>query len=141
MKNTILLLVVSVAPCLLLAEKSAPDYSEAFRLIDTWLAAQRAYDRLPGLSAGVVRDQQLIWSHGYGLADTERKVAAEPDTVYSICSISKLFTSVAILQLRDAGKLRLDDRLASEEQAAAAENALSGLDLFPIQQSWNDAPR
>ena len=31
------------------------------------------------------------------------------DTIYSICSISKLFTSVAVMQQRDAGKLRLDD--------------------------------
>ena len=38
---------------------------------------------------------------------------AEPGTIYSICSISKLFTSVAVMQLRDAGKLRLDDPVRS----------------------------
>ncbi|MBM3855349.1 MAG: serine hydrolase, partial [Verrucomicrobia bacterium] len=46
-----------------------------------------------------------------GLADLLQKVPARPDTLYSICSISKLFTAVAILQLCDAGRLRLDDRI------------------------------
>ena len=86
-------------------------YAESVRLLDAWLEAQVAYDRLPSLTVGIVVDQQLLWSRGYGIADTERKVPAEPGTIYSICSISKLFTSIAVLQLRDAGRLQLDDRL------------------------------
>ncbi len=85
------------------------DYSEAFRLIDLWLDAQRDYERLPGMSVAVVEDQEVIFARAYGLADLEKKVKASTETIYSICSISKLFTSVAIMQLRDAGKLRLDD--------------------------------
>ena len=106
-------ILAAVRPCLGLGEeKSATDLSEAFRLIDMWLGAQRDYDRLPGLSVGVVRDQELLWSKGYGLADTEREVQAGAGTIYSICSISKLFTAIAVMQLRDAGKLRLDDAVA-----------------------------
>ena len=88
------------------------DFSEAIRIIDIWLEAQREYDRLPGISVAVVKDQEVIWSKGYGMADLHKKSKTTPATIYSICSISKLFTSIAIMQLRDAGKLRLDDKVA-----------------------------
>lgn len=90
-------------------EKAKPDYSEAIRVIDTWLEAQRDYDHLPGMSAAIVLDQGILFEKGYGMADLEKEVPSSPGTIYSICSISKLFTSVAIMQLRDAGKLRLED--------------------------------
>jgi len=45
------------------------------------------------------------------MASLEEQVKATPATLYSICSISKLFTSVAIMKLYDEGKLRLDDRI------------------------------
>lgn len=50
------------------------DYSEALRLIDIWLEAQRDYERLPGMSAAVVEDQAVIFSRAYGLADLEKKL-------------------------------------------------------------------
>lgn len=93
------------------AEQEKVDYSEAIRMMDVWLEAQRDYDRLPGISVAVVKDQEVIWSKGYGLADLENKTRTTPETIHSICSISKLFTAIAIMQLRDAGKLRLEDRV------------------------------
>ncbi|MGQ0643205.1 MAG: serine hydrolase [Gemmatimonadaceae bacterium] len=82
---------------------------QATELLKTWLEAQRACDQIPGMSVGVVHDQELVWSGGYGYADITRQVPATATTIYSICSISKLFTSIAVMQQRDAGKLRLDD--------------------------------
>ena len=84
---------------------------EALNLLDLWLDAQTAYQDLPGVSAAIIYDQELIWSSGYGLADVENQIPATPETMYSICSISKLFTSVGVMQLRDEGKFRLDDDL------------------------------
>jgi len=81
----------------------------ALELARTWLEAQRAYDQIPGVSAAIVVDQQVLWSGGFGQADLASGRAASADTIYSICSISKLFTSVAVMQQRDAGRLRLDD--------------------------------
>ena len=91
---------------------ATPSPVDALRLLDLWFDAQRVYEKVPGISAGVVIDQTLVWSKGYGLADMQRRVAAAPDTVYSICSISKLFTSIAVMQLWEAGKLSLDDDVA-----------------------------
>lgn len=86
-----------------------PRVQEAIHLAERWLDAERAYKRIPGVSAAVVRDQTVIWSGGSGYADLAAKRPATPNTIYSICSISKLFTSVAAMTLRDQGKLRLDD--------------------------------
>lgn len=89
------------------------DYKEAVRIIDAWLNGERDFDRLPGISVAIVNDQHIIFSKGYGFADVEKKVPMEPETICSICSISKLFTSVAVMQLWQEGRLRLDDSISS----------------------------
>ena len=73
--------------------------------------AQQEYEQIPGISVAIVHDQELIWSAGFGYADLESQRPVGPATIYSICSISKLFTSVAAMKLRDEGKIRLDDRV------------------------------
>jgi CubicO group peptidase (beta-lactamase class C family) len=89
-----------------------PDYTDAFRLIDHWIEAQREYDQVPGITVGVVKDQQMIWSKAYGSVDLKKNAPATTSTIFSICSISKLFTSIAIMQLYEKGKLRLDDSVS-----------------------------
>ena len=89
-----------------------PRVQEAFDVLDKWIESEVGYKRFPGLSIAVVHDQDVIWTGRYGFANIEDKLPARPDTIYSICSISKLFTNIAIMQLRDAGKLDLDDPLA-----------------------------
>lgn len=85
------------------------DLSNELALAESWLAAQRAYDRVPAVSAAIVHDQELLWSGSSGYADLESQRPASDDTIYGICSISKLFTGIAAMQLRDQGKIRLDD--------------------------------
>lgn len=87
------------------------NYSDAFKLVEVWLEAQKDYEQLPGITAIVVEDQEVLWSGGFGMANMENGVKADPSTLFSICSISKLFTSVAIMKLYDEGKLRLDDQV------------------------------
>ncbi|MBM4185723.1 MAG: beta-lactamase family protein [Gemmatimonadetes bacterium] len=89
-----------------------PRVREAIAVLGRWLDAERAFKRIPGLSAAIVSDQEVIWQAGFGFADLARQTPATATTLYSICSISKLFTSIAAMQLRDAGKLRLDDPVA-----------------------------
>ena len=84
-------------------------YRDALRMVQTWLDAQQAFERLPALSAGIVVDQQMVWRGAWGQTDHARQLPARSDTIYSICSISKLFTSVAVMQLAEAGKLTLED--------------------------------
>jgi len=72
--------------------------------------AQRR-DRLPSLSAAVFRDAEVVWSKALGLADVDAGVDATVDTQYAVASITKTFTAVSVMQLRDEGKLDLDDPL------------------------------
>jgi CubicO group peptidase (beta-lactamase class C family) len=87
------------------------DFSDAFNLIEVWLEAQRDFEKLPGITAIIVKDQQVLWKGGYGMANIEEQIPADPSTLFSICSISKLFTAIAIMKLYEEGKLRLDDRV------------------------------
>lgn len=65
--------------------------------------------RLPGGVAGVVRGDELIWLAGAGLACVAAGAVTDPAVLYGIASITKTFTGTAIMQLRDAGRLDLDD--------------------------------
>jgi CubicO group peptidase (beta-lactamase class C family) len=85
---------------------------EAIALFEIWLEAQRDYYQLPGLTMAVVYDQETIWSGGYGYANPFKQISSSKTTIHSICSISKLFTAIAVMQLRDQGKLRIDDPLS-----------------------------
>ena len=90
-----------------------PEVRSAIDLLEAWIEAQRVARELPGMSIGIVHDQALVWSRGFGWADLERREPATADTLYRIGSITKLFTATALLILRDAGKLRLDDPLTA----------------------------
>ena len=57
-------------------------------------------------------DEELVWSAGYGHANPTDGTPADADTIYSICSISKLFTAIGVMQLSEQGKLRLSDAVA-----------------------------
>lgn len=90
-------------------DAGAPEFQAALRLVDETLDAEQRQRRIPGMSAAVVLDQDLIWAQGYGYADIEAQVPATPETIYRVGSITKLFTATMLMQLRDAGKLHLDD--------------------------------
>ena len=97
-------------------------------LFSAWVEAQRAYKNLPGLAVSVVVEKELVWAQGFGYADVARQRPATPDTIYRIASITKLFTAVAIMQLRDQGKLQLDDPVVAH------------LPWFNMPNPYADAP-
>jgi len=70
---------------------------------------QLAYRGLPGVVVGVVHDQQLVWSKAFGHADLEANQPMTTAAKFRMASHSKVFTATALMQLREQGKLRLDD--------------------------------
>jgi CubicO group peptidase (beta-lactamase class C family) len=89
-----------------------PHVSEALHLLDEWLRSEQAYEHLPGLSVAVVTGDNILWSSGYGFADIERRIPADSRTQYSGCSIAKLFTATAVMQLAEKGRIALDEPVA-----------------------------
>ena len=94
------------------AQPAKKDYAEAFTLIEVWLEAQKDFEQFPGITAIAVEDQDVLWTGGFGLSNIDKNTKMDPGTICSICSISKLFTAVAIMKLYDEGKLRLDDEVS-----------------------------
>jgi CubicO group peptidase (beta-lactamase class C family) len=95
------------------SEKDGAERAEALRVADAWLSSIEAYQHIPAISAGVVKGDDLVWAKGYGTIDAAHSVPASPETIYSICSISKLFTSVSLMQLYESGKVRLDEPITT----------------------------
>ncbi|MEE3052288.1 MAG: serine hydrolase, partial [Planctomycetota bacterium] len=81
-------------------------------LADLYLASGISADS-PGFSVLVSRDGKELFCRGYGFARVKEKLAAGPDTPFRIGSVTKQFTSAAILKLQEEGKLSVSDRLAN----------------------------
>lgn len=88
---------------------SDPDVDAQIRLFSTWLEGQITIRGLPGIVVGVVSGDDLVWAEGFGHADVDAGRPMRTDTRFRMASHSKLFTATAIMQLREEGKLRLDD--------------------------------
>ncbi len=104
-----------------------PAVVDAFEVAEVWLDAQHDYEQIPAITAAIVHDQELLWSHAVGYADVEERRPAMPNTLHSICSISKLFTSIALMQLRDQGKVDLRDPVSKH------------LSWYAVEQRYEDS--
>lgn len=102
------------------------DLASAITILDQWVQYRVHRLHQPGLALGIVHKGELIWAKAYGTADQASGDPVTLDTRFRIASISKTFTATAILQLRDARHLRLDDPVADH------------LDWFTVQ--YEDAP-
>ena len=85
------------------------DLATAIDLLDKWIQRTMHKNHQPGLAAGLVYDGDLLWGKGYGFGDTSKQTPITLNTRFRIASITKTFTATAILNLRDEGKLQLDD--------------------------------
>ncbi len=91
----------------------AQDSSEAVApQVDAYVAAEIQREKIPGLSLGVMRDEKLIYAHGYGLANVELDVPVKPETIFQTGSVGKQFTATAVMMLVEEGKIALDDRIS-----------------------------
>jgi CubicO group peptidase (beta-lactamase class C family) len=114
---------------------------ERFRRL---VGAAQQDGRLPSLSACVFRDGEIDWAEAIGLADVEPHAKATSDTQYAVASITKTFTAAAVMQLRDEGKLELDDPLSRHLPGVAHPEPtlrrmlahLSGLQREPPGEVW-----
>jgi CubicO group peptidase (beta-lactamase class C family) len=104
------LTLLLAAPLPALAEDAAPKtLNQITPEIDALFAKYQADAHIPGMVYGVVKDGKLAYVKGLGVQDLDDKRAVTADSRFRIASMTKAFTALAILKLRDDGKLRLDD--------------------------------
>lgn len=89
-------------------ERVEPVATEPARRVDQLMAAYDGTD-VPGGVVAVVRDGEITFARGYGMANLEYGVPNTPETAFHVASVSKQFTAFAIAMLAEWGKLGLDD--------------------------------
>lgn len=123
----------------------------AFPEIDRLFRDYAAEARVPGAAWGIIVDGQLAHSGVTGYRDIPSKSPVTPDTVFRIASMTKSFTAIAILKLRDEGKLSLDDPAekyvpemkalvypTSDSPRITIRHLLSHAEGFPEDNPWGD---
>lgn len=134
MRRSILLPLMLLAVPLRLHAQIVPAFADPDRVDKvraTAAAAEAKFteyaerQHMPGFAYGVVVGEELVYAGGFGLANVAAGIPATSGSLFRIASMSKSITAVAILQLRDAGKLRLDDPLSLYVPEAAGLELLT----------------
>src|SRR5262245_25370260 len=106
------------------------DFDSDLSLFARYVDALARQARIPGLSLAIVRGGQIVSLHAYGFQDVEARVAATPDTLYDVASLTKTFASTLLMQCVERGRLTLDDPMrrytsAIPEAGATVRHVLS----------------
>jgi CubicO group peptidase (beta-lactamase class C family) len=126
-------------------------HERAFAEVDRLFQDFAAQAHVPGAAWGIVVDGQLAHTGAAGVRDVAAKAPADADTVFRIASMTKSFTAMAILKLRDEGKLSLDDPAeryvpelkslaypTSDSPRITVRHLLSHSEGFPEDNPWGD---
>ena len=116
-----------------------------------------ATERMPGAVMGIIIDGELVWTQTAGVREVSNspgdtnKAPVTADTVFRIASMTKSFTAMAILKLRDEGKLSLDDPVSryipelanlpyptSDSPTITIRHLLTHSEGFPEDNAWGD---
>ncbi|MCU0873611.1 MAG: beta-lactamase family protein [Pirellulaceae bacterium] len=88
------------------------DHAQVQEALTKLIAREMSDKGISALSIAVVDDQQIVWSQGFGLADSDAKRPATAETVYRVGSVSKLLTDMAVMRLVERGEIDLDAPVA-----------------------------
>ena len=102
------LVMILLAPAPVAAQADLAKIQASVPAIDKIFADFQQESHAPGLTYGIVADGQLVHVRSFGVQDLEAKRPVTPETLFRIASMSKAFTALAILKLRDEGKLSLE---------------------------------
>jgi len=117
MKHTylLLLIIITLISCQKTKiEESTPETpsSPNWETLTQQLQQSMEDNQLLGLSVLLVKGGDVVYNRGFGIADFERNIPVDTNTVYRIASISKTITAVAAMQLQEQGKVKLDTDLS-----------------------------
>ena len=104
------------------------------RFVSATVAAQHAI----GVTVGVMRDGQVIFAKGYGLARLADKTPVATETLFAVGSVTKQFTCAVALQLEQEKKLSFDDRIARYEPALTRAADITVRDIAGMVSGYRD---
>lgn len=78
-------------------------------MLDAFFESKRKESGATGLAVGIVLEGELVYARGFGVQDVTSGVPVDQDSVFRIASMTKSFTALAVLKLRDEGKVSLDE--------------------------------
>ncbi len=120
-------------------------------VVDSIFAKSARANHNPAIAYGIVVDNKLIYSNAVGFANLEKKIPADSKSRFRIASMTKSFTAMAILRLRDEGKLQLSDAAAkyihelrllkyptNDSSPITIFNLLTMSAGFPEDNPWGD---
>ncbi len=101
-------------------------YASPYTQVDEYIRQQMEADNIPGMAVAVVREGEVIYINGFGVASLDTQRPVTPQTIFDLASVSKSFTALGVLLLRDEGLVELDaavrqyllDFMTDEPQAA-----------------------
>ncbi|MDP2292789.1 MAG: serine hydrolase domain-containing protein [Actinomycetota bacterium] len=118
--------------------------ADAAAYFDRWLEFRCTADRVPGVQAAVLYDDEVVLSAAHGVADVSTGEALTENHLFRIASHSKTFTATAVMQLVERGTLRLDDsvgerivELASSPIAAVTIRELLSHAGGVVRDGWD----
>ena len=128
-------------------QKLAAAFPEIEKVFKSWMERLQP----PGAVLGVIIDGELVWVKAAGVRETTNNAPVTPETVFRIASMTKSFTAMSILKLRDEGKLSLEDPVSryipeiaslpyptSDSQVLNIRHLLTHSEGFPEDNPWGD---
>jgi len=158
MKNTkratafLFYLLISSSATSIHAQQASVDAIQSSKgAIDSMFTRFARTQHFPGLSYALIAEGKLVHAGNYGLINIEKKLPSSSSAAFRIASMSKSFTAMAILKLRDMGKLNLDDPaykyipemknqkyLTGDAAPVTIRHLLSHEAGFPEDNPWGD---
>jgi len=106
MKHTIVILIIAIRIFSANAQEQISQQTNIDNIFSKWDSPNS-----PGGTVAIIKDGELIFTKGYGMANLDYNIPNEPKTVFTIASTSKQFTAASIILLSEQGKLSLEDTL------------------------------
>jgi len=117
------------------------EHSPLLEPFDRLMTSFMAEHKVPGGALAVTKQGRLVYARGFGYGDLGRKEPVQPTSLFRIASLSKPLTAVAILQLVEQGKLKLDDKVfdilkfkAHVEEGASVDPRLKHITILHLLQ-------
>src|SRR6267143_878582 len=111
--SLVIFLSATCFPLRVYAQQGSTTDRERLAQFQQSLDSLRRQYGVPGLSAAIVNNGQIIWEGGFGFQDVENQVPATPDTPYRTASITKTFASMLLMRCVERGTLNLDTPISN----------------------------